>query len=102
MPLDLTSDARSGIAGLRSRIDTVGAEISRLVAERRELSHRIQRIRLADGGPRTQLGRENEVIAGYTGRLGTSLGASLAHLLLTDCRGALPAAGRDGDAGRRA
>ncbi len=62
MPLDLTPDARSGIAGLRSRIDTVDAEISRLVAERRELS----------------------------------------HLLLTDCRGALPAAGRDGDAGRRA
>ncbi|TXS34889.1 chorismate mutase [Streptomyces sp. t39] len=90
MPLDLTTDAQAGIAALRSRIDTIDTEISRLVAERREHSHHIQRIRLDGGGPRTQLGRENEVIARYTGSLG-SAGTALAHLLLTTCRGPLPA-----------
>ncbi|MFE0737319.1 chorismate mutase [Streptomyces sp. NPDC058855] len=91
MPLDLTTEAQDDIAALRSRIDTIDTEISRLVAERREHSHRIQRIRLDVGGPRTQLSRENEVIGRYTELLG-SAGTALAHLVLTTCRGALPGA----------
>ncbi len=93
MPLDLATKTTDDIAALRSRIDTIDSEISALVAERREYSHSIQQIRLAGGGPRTQLNRENEVIAHYTDRLG-SAGTALAHLLLTTCRGTLQAAGQ--------
>ncbi|QNP65941.1 chorismate mutase [Streptomyces genisteinicus] len=104
MPLDRTLDAQPDITDLRSRIDSIDTEISRLVAERRGHSHRIQRIRLDGGGPRTQLGRENEVIARYTDSLG-SAGTALAHLLLTTCRGPLataPAGTDDGDPEHRA
>ncbi|MFJ1751923.1 chorismate mutase [Kitasatospora sp. NPDC088134] len=93
MALDPSTAAQDDIATLRSRIDTIDTEIGRLVVERRGHSHRIQRIRLDGGGTRTQLERENEVLARYTERLG-SAGTSLAHLLLTICRGALPSAGR--------
>ncbi|MFB7513229.1 chorismate mutase [Streptomyces sp. NPDC056144] len=90
MTLDLTTEAQDDITTLRSRIDDIDTEICRLVSERRARSADIQRIRLAVGGPRTELSRENEVITRYTQLLG-STGSALAGLLLTTCRGARPA-----------
>src|SRR6266498_2974200 len=53
------------IAELRKEIDWLDAEIVRLLKRRTEVSKTIGRVRMANGGPRLVLNRENDVLARY-------------------------------------
>lgn len=53
------------IVELRKEIDWLDAEIVRLIKRRTEVSRTIGRVRLANGGPRLVLNRENDVLARY-------------------------------------
>jgi chorismate mutase len=74
------------IADLRSRLDGVDAELIELVCQRIELSRRIQDVRLAHGGRRTEHSRELKIVSRYVDGLGDS-GSTLALTLLEMCRG---------------
>ena len=50
---------------LREQIDALDAAIAKLVAERVQVSRRIQTARMNAGGTRVELGRERVVLAGY-------------------------------------
>lgn len=75
------------IAELRQEIDRLDAEILRLVKRRAEVSRTIGAARLAAGGPRVVLNRENDVLARYR-ELGKE-GRQLAMALLSLGRGPL-------------
>jgi chorismate mutase len=75
------------IAELRKEIDWLDGEILRLVKRRTEVSKTIGRVRLANGGPRLVLNRENDVLARYR-ELGKE-GQQLAMALLSLGRGPL-------------
>jgi chorismate mutase len=89
-----TGDAIAGtetaetIAELRSRIDTVDSEIIRLWLERAELSRRVGAARIAAGGTRLVLAREQQIVEKFRDALGND-GASLAMLILRAGRGPL-------------
>lgn len=76
------------ITRLRHRIDAIDGEIMRLVEERLEHSRAVQRARTGIGRPRTELAREQQIIARYQHRMGRP-GVALAALLLEMCRGPL-------------
>ena len=82
------SDARGprGVEELRAAVDQVDRELQRLVARRRELSNRIQALRLGRGGERYDATREEQVVASYVAALGPE-GADLAGAVLRVCRG---------------
>jgi len=92
-------DAPNDIASLRSRIDTIDAEIARLVSERCSCSHAVQAIRLRGGGPRTELARERLIIERYAAELGPA-GIPLANVLLTTCRGPFSSSATAASGGR--
>ena len=75
------------IAELRKEIDWLDAEIVRLVKRRTEVSKTIGRVRLANGGPRLVLNRENDVLARYR-ELGKE-GQQIAMAMLSLGRGPL-------------
>ncbi len=75
------------IAELRKEIDWLDAEIVRLIKRRTEVSRTIGRVRLANGGPRLVLNRENDVLARYR-ELGKE-GPQIAMAILTLGRGPL-------------
>jgi chorismate mutase len=75
------------IAELRKEIDWLDSEILRLVKRRTEVSKTIGKVRLANGGPRLVLNRENDVLARYR-ELGKE-GQQLAMALLSLGRGPL-------------
>jgi chorismate mutase len=75
------------IAELRREIDWLDSEILRLVKRRTEVSKTIGAVRLANGGPRLVLNRENDVLARYR-ELGKE-GQQLAMALLSLGRGPL-------------
>jgi chorismate mutase len=75
------------IAELRQEIDWLDSEILRLVKRRTEISKTIGAVRLANGGPRLVLNRENDVLARYRD-LGKE-GQQLAMALLSLGRGPL-------------
>jgi chorismate mutase len=75
------------IAELRKEIDWLDSEILRLVQRRTEVSKTIGKVRLANGGPRLVLNRENDVLARYR-ELGKE-GQQLAMALLSLGRGPL-------------
>lgn len=75
------------IAELRKEIDWLDAEIVRLVKRRTEVSQTIGRVRLANGGPRLVLNRENDVLARYR-ELGKE-GQQIAMAMLSLGRGPL-------------
>ena len=75
------------IAELRKEIDWLDSEILRLVKRRTEISQTIGAVRLANGGPRLVLNRENNVLARYR-ELGKE-GQQLAMALLSLGRGPL-------------
>jgi chorismate mutase len=77
----------SSVSELRSGIDQVDAEIRALFERRRDLSHAVQRARMAEGGSRTDTGREMEVIKGYADGFGRQ-GTAISLALLEICRGA--------------
>jgi chorismate mutase len=72
---------------LRGQIDALDTAIARLVAERAELSRRIQTVRVNAGGTRIELGRERAILDHYRASLGVA-GASVAEAVLRACRGA--------------
>jgi chorismate mutase len=76
------------IAGLRARIDAVDAELIRLWLERAELSRQVGAARVAAGGTRLVLAREQQIVDKFRAALGAS-GAPLAMLLLRAGRGPL-------------
>lgn len=78
-----TDDA---VAQLRVRIDSLDAEIMRLVVERSAVSAQIGRARRAAGGPRIVHARENEVVGRWRSSLGRP-GAAIALALLELGRG---------------
>jgi chorismate mutase len=75
------------IAELRQEIDWLDGEILRLVKRRTELSKTIGAVRLANGGTRLVLNRENDILAKYR-ELGKE-GQQLAMALLSLGRGPL-------------
>jgi chorismate mutase len=84
-PADLPGPEQ--IAELRQEIDWLDSEILRLVKRRTEVSKTIGEVRLANGGPRLVLNRENDVLARYR-ELGKE-GQQLAMALLSLGRGPL-------------
>ena len=76
----------AGIGVMRGQIDALDTAITRLVAERAQLSQRIQTARLNAGGTRVELGRERAILGHYRSRLGSE-GAALADAVLRVCRG---------------
>ncbi|WP_078856598.1 chorismate mutase [Streptomyces sp. NBRC 109706] len=74
------------IARARAEIDALDAEIVRLVRQRVTVSERVQATRLANGGRRISLARENEVLRRWREELGQP-GTALAMTLLELGRG---------------
>jgi chorismate mutase len=81
------ADPAAAIDTLRGQIDALDTAIARLVAERAQLSRRIQTARINAGGTRIELGRERAIIDHYRGTLGTE-GAGVGEAVLRACRGA--------------
>ena len=84
---DPTLETPEEIQALRVEIDQLDAEILRLVKRRTEVSRRIGRARMAQGGPRIVFNREMAVLARFRG-LGPE-GRELGMLLLRLGRGRL-------------
>ena len=76
------------ILSMRCRIDEIDALIIRLWQERARLSQRIGKIRVAAGGTRLMLSREQEILDRFRGGIGTD-GTQLALLVLRAGRGSL-------------
>jgi chorismate mutase len=85
-PGSVVVDDPAAIETLRGQIDAVDTAIARLVAERVQLSHRVQTARMNAGGTRVELGRERTILAGYRAALGAD-GPALAEAVLRVCRG---------------
>ncbi len=84
---DSTTAPADSIGMLREQIDAMDEAIVRLVAERAQLSARIQRARMNLGGTRVELGRERVIMDTYRSALGPH-GPALADSVLQVCRGA--------------
>lgn len=80
-------DDPAAIETLREQINALDTAIARLVAERAQLSKRVQRARMNAGGTRVELGRERDILGRYREALGTD-GPALAEAVLRYCRGA--------------
>ncbi|WP_129841891.1 chorismate mutase [Streptomyces sp. RFCAC02] len=81
-------DPGARIAAARERIDDLDARILGLIRERMDVSAEVQRTRLAAGGRRVHLARENEILRRYRDGLGRP-GTRVAMTLLDLCRGSL-------------
>jgi chorismate mutase len=88
MTAPTADQAATEINGLRSRIDEVDAELIRLWQERAEISRQVGVARMAAGGTRLVLAREQAIIEKFRSALGAD-GAQLAMLLLRAGRGSL-------------
>ncbi len=82
------ADSAAHIAGLRERLDEIDARIIELWLERAAISREVGRTRVASGGTRLVLNRENEILDRYRASLGPD-GVQLALLLLRAGRGPL-------------
>jgi chorismate mutase len=76
------------ISSMRGRIDEIDATIIRLWQERAGLSRQIGAVRLAAGGTRLVLGREQEIMRRFRHGIGPD-GTQLALLILRAGRGPL-------------
>jgi chorismate mutase len=81
-------EADAHIAGLRTRLDEIDAEIIRLWQERAAISREVGATRVAAGGTRLALAREQEILARFREALGAD-GTQLAMLILRAGRGPL-------------
>lgn len=81
-----TTDTLIGDA--RERIDALDERIIALVQERTAVSAVVQQARIAAGGRRVSLARENEILGRYRAELGKP-GTALAMTLLELSRGRL-------------
>jgi chorismate mutase len=91
MTSSVASSAPSAIGSIgegREAIDGIDQRLRDLLAERREISAQIQRLRAAEGGPRIEHGRENAIITAWSERLGPA-GVDIAMAVLALCRGSL-------------
>ena len=88
MPGPALASVRSmtDVATLRTRIDSLDAEIVALVARRREVSREIQGHRAAAGDGPLAAVREQEIVDTYAAALGED-GRELAAAVLVLCRG---------------
>jgi chorismate mutase len=86
-PAAADASAAEAIPVLRGQIDALDEAILRLVAERVQLSRRIQIARMNAGGTRVELGRERVIMDAYRAALGPH-GPALADSVLQVCRGA--------------
>ncbi|MGX9883172.1 chorismate mutase [Streptomyces sp. NPDC002276] len=93
-------DAGVDIDGDRKENVVLDPYIINSIRRRCDLSTRIQRQRMSEGGTRTVLSRENVILDRYTAGLGAG-GAALALNILGLCRGGMagPGAGDDARAG---
>lgn len=85
-PASPAGPAADPIPDLRARIDQLDVQILQLVGQRAELSDQVQSHRIATGGVRLALGREQAILRTYRealGEPGTALGAAVLRL----CRG---------------
>jgi chorismate mutase len=82
------TEAAEQIAGLRERLDEIDAKIVELWLERAAISQEVGRTRVASGGTRLVLNRENEILERYRAQLGAD-GVQLALLILRAGRGPL-------------
>lgn len=80
--------ADTAIGELRVEIDAVDSALIELVARRTEISRQVGRLRMASGGTRLSLSREQAIVARFSAELGET-GTSLAMLLLRAGRGRL-------------
>jgi chorismate mutase len=80
--------ATEHISGLRERLDEIDARIIELWQERAAISQEVGRTRVASGGTRLVLNRENEILERYRAQLGPD-GVQLALLILRAGRGPL-------------
>jgi chorismate mutase len=85
-PAQVPLDDPTTVQTLRGQIDALDAAIVRLVAERAQLSRRIQTARMNAGGTRVELGRERSIVEHYRKALG-GVGPGLADAVLRVCRG---------------
>jgi chorismate mutase len=72
----------------RVLIDDIDLQLRDLLGVRRDISRQVQALRGAEGGPRVQHSRENEIIAAWADELGPR-GVEIALAILTLCRGSL-------------
>jgi chorismate mutase len=90
---DVDADAEKAIADshiteLRHRIDEIDATLIRLWLERARISQEVGATRVASGGTRLVLSREQEIVNRFRGALGAD-GTQLAMLILRAGRGPL-------------
>ncbi|MGW3101088.1 chorismate mutase [Streptomyces sp. NPDC001100] len=85
-PLMTTSTPEQTIADARERIDALDDRIIGLIQERVAVSAVVQETRIASGGRRVHLSRENEILGRYRDALGRP-GTALAMTLLELSRG---------------
>nr|WP_281174662.1 chorismate mutase [Cryptosporangium arvum] len=83
-----TEQANEEIAELRERINAADDELIRIWRERAELSRQVGAARMAAGGTRLVLSREQAIVDKFRRELGTD-GAQLAMLVLRAGRGPL-------------
>ncbi|HEV2088811.1 MAG TPA: chorismate mutase [Cryptosporangiaceae bacterium] len=81
-------DDTDPIAPLRGRIDAIDTELIQLWQERARLSRQVGTTRIAAGGTRLVLAREQQIVDTFRAALGAE-GAQLAMLLLRAGRGPL-------------
>lgn len=84
----MTTPVDSRIDALRTDISTIDDQILELVARRIELSKVVGALRMAAGGTRLSLSREQVIVDRFTAALGTE-GTAMAMLLLRAGRGRL-------------
>jgi chorismate mutase len=84
--IDTQSAPIGDVAAGRAQLDAIDEQIRALVIARRQVSHQVQQLRRAAGGPRIEHSRENEILARYSDALGRP-GVSLALAVLELCRG---------------
>ncbi|HVX46112.1 MAG TPA: chorismate mutase [Mycobacteriales bacterium] len=84
--MSATSPTADPIPDLRARIDQLDGQIMRLLDQRAKLSGQVQAHRIAAGGVRLALGREQAVLQTYRAGLGES-GTAVGEAVLRLCRG---------------
>jgi chorismate mutase len=84
--IDAPAEPISDVPAGRAQLDAIDEQIRELVRARQQVSHQVQQLRRAAGGPRIEHSRENEILARYSDALGRP-GVTLALAVLELCRG---------------
>jgi len=88
VPASADTAASAHIASLRGRLDEIDQQLIDLWRERAAISHEVGVTRVAAGGTRLVLAREQEILARFREALGAD-GTQLALLILRAGRGPL-------------